>query len=833
MKVIFGLALDQSFYPLPTQTQSGILYLGKSSLLRTLENHLGLSGQYDDEFLRVEQFRQLLFNHLQQNPDTFYAQSFRADQFATAEDLLLRRDELLEAGFDFQAQPGMPPRLSQLIEIELLVRSSKKIRLSKGLADRVVNVLDKLAYRIIPFSEIHCVEPLDLLPVAYQRILRKLETLGVKLVEMKPRRDFPVSDLGKLQRLLSTDANKQLEFELKKDGSLLLVRGKRDTDLAAMLAGLFRKNPNYQPLLILSGPAQVLDNSLIKEGLPGLGVQTVSLSRPALQLLKLATSFLWNPLDPYKVLEFVSLSIQPLEKELAYNIAQQIAQSPGLQSDAWNNQITRYFRDLEEKVTDKNDFNRIKRDFEFWFNRKRYPINGKVPKEDAVQLFAYLELWANQQLKDGLGDSKPVLLLALQAGKIRQLLEELSESELTPLDLERVVRTIYEPAPLQIFQKQRGALPIILQANGLWDTAEKSVWWNFVQQDATYFFAKWYQPEIDFLGTADVYLESPQTQNQRQSWQNRQAILNTQKQLILILPEIIEGQDMLSHDLMGDMEASLIGLEGVTFDIDNQERRVLLENYFALPEAVDLAYHSRGVVRPFLQLKGDLPNDFRPHETITSLESLFYYPHQWVFRYMLKLRQSPILSIVEESTLLGNLAHRLIEILLQQPNLFQLRQQQVENWIAQTAAQLFQKEGAILLLYGKEPVKVAFTKKMQFAAWSLLVLLKNNNWEIEAIEKDIGGRFVDTPIKGRLDLLLKRGQERAIIDLKWRGWSRRKQLLKNLEDLQLVLYTHLLGTPPGQTHSGYYILSRGQLLARDNYAFKEVTPISPDTDMVE
>ena len=515
MKIIFGLALDQSFYPIPTQSQTGIRYLGKNSLLFTIENYLGLSGQYDDDFLRVEQFRQLLSEHLLQNPDTFYAPSFWADQFATAEDLLNRRDELLVAGFDFTAQANLPTRLAQIVEIEELVQAKQGTQLSRGIADRIVAVLTKLEHRSVPVEEIQCVEPLDLLPIAYQRLLQKLVSRGVKLTEIQAPGDFPDTDLGKLQQLLSTQTNQQLDFQIKKDGSLLLVKGKRDTDLAAMLAGMFRKNPTYQPLLILSGPAQVLDNSLIKEGLPGLGVQTVSLSRPALQLLKLATSFLWNPLDPYKVLEFVSLSIQPLEKDLAYSIAQQIAQSPGLQSDAWNAQISRYFKSLEDKGVDSEEIRRIRRDFEFWFNRERYPSEAKVPKENAVELFTYLELWANQQLKDGIGESTPMLLLALQAGKIRQLLEELSETELAALDLERVVRTIYEPAPLQIFQKQRGALPIILQANALWGDAEKSIWWNFVQQDPSYFFAKWYQHEIEFLTNAGVRLESPQTQNQK------------------------------------------------------------------------------------------------------------------------------------------------------------------------------------------------------------------------------------------------------------------------------------------------------------------------------
>lgn len=52
------------------------------------------------------------------------------------------------------------------------------------------------------------------------------------------------------------------------------------------------------------------------------------LARPSLQILKLIPAFLWNPADPFKILEFASLAVKPLEDELSRRIAEQVAENP-------------------------------------------------------------------------------------------------------------------------------------------------------------------------------------------------------------------------------------------------------------------------------------------------------------------------------------------------------------------------------------------------------------------------------------------------------------------------------------------------------------------------
>ena len=181
---------------------------------------------------------------------------------------------------------------------------------------------------------------------------------------------------------------------------------------------------------------------------------------------------------------------------------------------------------------------------------------------------------------------------------------------------------------------------------------------------------------------------------------------------------------------------------------------------------------------------------------------------------------------------MGNLAHRLLEKLLAQ-SFNQWSKAELDAWIQREIPPLLEKEGATLLLYGREPERIAFTKQMKYAAWSLIHLIKENNWEVLATEAAVEGTINELPINGRADLVLKRGKERAIIDLKWRGQARHTNLLSSGEDIQLALYAKLLEPVESWAHTAYFIIEKGRLLVRNTRAFSGVQPVLDELDHEE
>ena len=247
-----------------------------------------------------------------------------------------------------------------------------------------------------------------------------------------------------------------------------------------------------------------------------------------------------------------------------------------------------------------------------------------------------------------------------------------------------------------------------------------------------------------------------------------------------------------------------------------------------------------GSPQAFLQIDG-IEKLNRDSESLTSLESLFYYPYQWFFKYNIKLTKSTILSVVKDQTLMGNLAHRIFEKLFKNESLFDFEKKELDQWITDESMKMMQKEGAVLLMYGKEPERIAFINKLKYASWSLLSHIRENGWEIVDTEKELTGIFPDEKyqskkniqVKGIADLVLKRNNEFAIVDLKWRGASFRSNVLKNEEDLQLVLYSKLLSNESPWAHTSYFIIENGKMIARNNKAFKSINPIAPDKNTTE
>lgn len=812
--------------------------MGPDALLGYLESCLGLPGApKDNDYLRIEQYRQALQHYLEAVPDAFFALSFAADPFAAATQLLALRDELLLSGWDFSIAEDVPARLACLAAVEAQLQA-RSLRLVPGYADRFCAVLATLGKRDLPLQALRHHEPMEWLPVHFQRLLSALRASGVAVSALAEAVPEGESDLAQVQRaLLAPPGEASPKIKLRQDGSLLLLRGQRDTHLASYTAQLLRQNPAWQPSLLVQGASQVLGHALALEGLPNLGLLSASLARPTLQVLKLATVFLWKPIDPYKVMEFVSLAVKPLERELANRIAALMANKPGLFSDAWRGEIAQYFEVLRQREVEegkKGLEERANYQYGFWFRRPRYDISGTAPKAEAVKIFNYLSQWAHECYEDEGSRNASLLVLSQQARRIKELLEALPEEQLTSLELERIVRTIYEPAPVQLARRECGFLRYTTQPGAIIAPVSDLLCWNFVQSDQPHFFSRWYAPERRYLEGLGLQLASPAQENGLQLWQRRRPLLNAQRRLVLVLPDFINGQATNAHPLMGDLEAACENLADITFQADDPHARGLLSELFELPAYQPLALQQLGQPKPFLKLQAQQAFlEQREEESFSSLNDLFYYPYKWVFRHRIRLRQTDLLSIVRERTLLGNLAHRFFEELLSQEGCHAWGQQQVYDFLTEQENELLQKEGAVLLLYGKEPERLRFIEKVKRSAWNLIRHLQENGWTVAGTEERIEGEFAGLKLTGFADVLLRRGQEQAVLDLKWSGASYRESLIRNEEDLQLVLYSRMIGQGQGWAHTAYYIIEKEQLIARNNQAFQAVEGTNPDTDLAE
>ncbi len=834
MIVTFGMTLDDAPLPAVSKSQSNHAVFGPRGLIRYLEAIWGFPDiPKDNEYLRIEQYRQQLGHYLRSEPNAFFSASFRTDPFAVATDLLERRDELLMAGWDFAMHPEMPDRLRCIAALESRIKGLSK-GLATGFADRLIEVLEVVQDWERPFEKIICQEPQNLLPAGVRRLLTALNSQEVKVVWVPAPQPAGDSDLARLQRslLAETDATPE-QVQLRGDGSLILLTGKRDTDLSAYFTKLLRQNEHYRPALVAPGQCQSLEHAISEEGLPALGLLSASLARPTLQVLKLATVFLWEPIDPYKVMEFVSLAVKPLERRLANTIAMLMAERPGMFGEKWGKTIAAYFSNLEagDKRPNADNPELARQQYTFWFRRQRFPASGRVPKSEAVRVFNYLANWAQSNIEGENSNNTSFLVLAEQARRISALLLALPEEELSALELERVVRTIYEPAPVQLNRRAQGFLRYTNRVGSIVGPVSDLVWWNFAQAEKTYFFSRWYEPERQYLKQSGVDLTGPEQENALQLWHRLRPMLHASDRLMLVAPSFINGQEVNPHPLMGDLEARCEGLERITCDLNNGG----LEKWLAPPQMISVPVTGLGRPAPFIHIIRGLAQLARPDEraSYSSLSDLFYYPYKWLFRYKADLRPSALLSIVDERALQGNLAHRFFEELLRQDSVHRWTQEQVVQYLESIEQDLLLKEGNVLLMYGREPERTRFMGLVKRSAWNLVRHIQEGGWHIEATEAPLEGRFGNAQLKGIADLVLRRGGEYCILDLKWSGLRYRESLLKNEEDLQLVLYSKMLGQQADWPHTAFYIMKNCVILARNRQAFQAAEAVMPDADIGE
>jgi len=812
MTLHFGHDFDSIVHAPPEPPCEGEYYLGPAKLLIWLEAQLGLSGYaHNTAYLRIELYRQALAQHLLEAGKAttpFFEKSFHADRFATAESLLNWRDELVLAGWDFTLESSFPTRLRDLALVEL--NFLKKLQdpelgiQAAGFSDRYREVIVALKSSRTPLNRIRLYEPLHLQTPVVQRVMDIFRQQNVEISEIEIQGAAKASSrLGKFQSGNGSG-----------DGQLAILRARRDSDAAIFLAQTLRENPSYRPTFLIPEMNLLLEQNLVNEGFAPMGVLSASLARPSLQVLKLAPAFLWEPVDIFKIMEFVTLPVKPLDSGLALEIARVLAEKPGLFSDTWYAAVFGY---LEQAGVSES----VKEQYNFWFDRRRYPADGTAPKREAIDLFTYLHQWALKESESAENSHPSILVLAEQARRIRELLETLPEQRISFLELERIVRTIYEPSPMQLAEAELGSFAYTHKTGAFAAPVQDLVWWNCIYENATPPPDKWQQAERDFLKQKGVILESSKVQSQRQQLLQIRPLLQSSQSALLVIPEQVDGAEAVPPLLMSDIEA-IFGAEvdSFTFHLELETDRTRFSAWLKKPDQVSISPRIATRPRPQLHLSRPELLTSSEYETPTNLESLFYYPHRWFFRQKLRLYPSSLLSVTGDNTLLGSLAHRFFEKLLKE-DFRGLDRQALHEWVEQEAITLFPREGATLLLYGREPERMAFLNRVKTAAWSLVAMIRSNHWEVENTEMELRGSFVGMPVRGKADLVLRRDNEYAIVDLKWSGAKRRKELIQNGEDLQLLMYAHLLPPPDEWPHTAYFILDEGKMIARNTGAFKE------------
>lgn len=815
MELYFGIAADGWTYP-DTPAPSGAVdaaIVGPAGLVEALESQLGLAGPTAPHAVRIAAYAAKL--RAASNGHRFWTESFTKDPWSTAATLLAWRDSLVAGGWT--RGPIGALRIDDLAAAE-----GAGTAVPPGLADRAVALLWAVAERPgLRVVRLLLLEPRAILPPLWAALVDVLATAGVAVEEYQC--GATASEGSDLRRVQSALVG-ALPEPLVGDGSFVMV----ESDTALMAAEAVADWLAAAPTELLEGTVVVapdgdtalLDRALCARGLPALGLSSPSPWRGALQVLPLAFAVAWRPLDSKALLNLLMLPRPPIPRFAAARLARALTAAPGLGGRSWNAAWEEIRTRALELNADAGAQAATKAEAQIarwrvWTVGARFDRAAGMPAAEARQIAGRVAAWA-MEVDAGRGD--PLLLaVAGAAGALSEAVDRLELDMLPALLLERILgQVLADGVQNPLHGPETGGLRAIRAPGALWDAAPRVIWWNFVGPGEKVPSQPWSEAEIVALEAAGVGLEAAAAASGRITRSYAEVLQRTSERVLLVRPALSRADQTVAHPLAHQLRPIL---HDAGSDVFFQAEQLLRQPDVRLAGRTVVRQRRETLEPPIGMATWRLPQSAVARlegrrESATSLGRLINCQMAWLAQDVLGLRPGTFAEIPGPDQLFGNLAHEIARRLLPPgppPPLAGVRETAAalfEELLPQMAAPLQQPEFAAELAAARELVPAALG--------ALVRLLHVRALEVVGTELDREGQVGELALHGRLDLLVRRGAQTAVLDLKWTRAERRyRDEIVEGRAVQLAVYHGLISADGQAGDGGYFLLRQRRMLAAE------------------
>ena len=257
--------------------------------------------------------------------------SLQVDRFGTAQHLLRQREDALLAGWE--PNDTTISVLAGLAEVEAWLTAGLGRDLDTP-ADRLRRIHLALTRGVRVPVPVSITEP-QRWPLLWRRVA---EAVGAEVI--KAPVPLGQGSLGAWQHSLSGVA-----VPIPPDATLALTAAHGRQSAAQALAALLGEaTPERRASTVVicadADLVAILDDRLIRAGLPRLGAPPVGTSTALDGLLPLVVALCWDPIDPGLLLEYCLLPDGPLGRRVGNRLAAGLSTFPGLGSQGWEEAVT-------------------------------------------------------------------------------------------------------------------------------------------------------------------------------------------------------------------------------------------------------------------------------------------------------------------------------------------------------------------------------------------------------------------------------------------------------------------------------------------------------------
>lgn len=777
MRITFGMHVGSWCGP-GSEARIGQPVLGRAGFLALLETHLGLTAAPVSAARRAAAY--LLALRAADNPDRFFHRSLAADEVGAAVQLLAWRDELMLAGWDGRPAENWTGRLADLAAAE--GHASPRVRASEG--ERLAQVTLRLRARRVPIDSVQLLDPVEAFPARWRDALQLLPAVA---------HDAPAAaaagDLGRVQTAcLQAVAKAQISQipDLKGDGSLIVLRPLNREVAEHWLADHCQRDADVRNLIVCEEHAASVDETLRVQGVPTCGFDEPSVLRPALQALPLALETLWDPVEPARVLEFLMHPIGPFHPNARRMLGTAFAKQPGIGGREWSTQREAIAQKLGSEVVQQ---------VAYWLESPRSKRSEGAPLDEVIARVARLQAGLQSRRRSlELGQFEEALLSDMDwaIGQCSQFMEGLQElrkggnAVVRPRILEHLVANATADSSNSLAIAQVGCMQSATTPAGCSvETADEVVWWMPAKPRLPAPLP-WIAEELRAIADAGLRIRDPAAEMAALMGQWVRPILAARQRLFLMLPP--EGTE--DHPAWQLLRAICPGLAPQPLQVHAAVRGQLTEVAARPLCAPRGAWH----LNPDANWREayTVPTR-RQAQSFSSLSILFNNPAIAVLQDAAGLRTASTVAVPEGTHLLGELAHRLLELLFAQDGALHWTDAQVDAWFRPAVDDLLRREGLPLLSAGNASLAHQFRETARGSIGVLLEHLRTAGAVRVEAERKLAGDVYGLATEGFADLLvhLKTGGT-VLLDPKWSPASRYRDRMERGDYLQLALYAHMI-----------------------------------------
>ncbi len=741
-------------------TEVNVVRGGPDQLLEWLETQCGLNGPRVNHTDRI-----MAYHGRMRGQDGFFRRSYETDAWATAAHMLARRDALMLAGWD-RAGDGF---LADMARIEPMPPQVV------GPPERLMAVLQALqnGFHLPPHDVI--VPDRDCWPALWQRVLDALHVVDAPAPE--PRGEGALRIIQ--QNLLAGE-----EATTQVDAHVVACRAGRM--LAVQFLARWLRNKDATVVCSDGQTATLLDAALSAHGVPTMGASHETRAHPAMQVLPLAVGLLWEPVNPYVLLDFLTLPLSPVSG-FGRKLARALEKQPGFGSEAWQEAVAEVLADDDGKRADK---------ISKWLDHTRLQAGQDMPTSLLQERCGQVAQWAagRASVEEDEGLKEALLEASAQASSFGQLAAQMG-STITEAQLARLLDDVRsEGGHEKPFPAQASGPRIVTQLADI-PPSDHVVWLGVGSNHGH--ATPWTPDELAILDQHGLDVR-PTRARAASLRADIRGLCNARSLLVVDVPT-----DAPTHPLWLQMHSCL--------QIGGSRAGSLPELEALLPSMIatqEIAPQPAQEAATIWEAGGPIP--LPDTVSASSLEDQLACPLKWVLRYGLRIRPGAIASIPEGAQLKGNFGHELLEKVFlpgppPDPDTAQKRMREHFDAFVESHA-------APLAVPRKLAERKRLRRDLEDAARNLAALLHRGGYAIVGLEiktettVDVpGGK---TPLKSYIDCVVRGPDGEAVVDFKFGGQKNKQEQLEGGRAFQLATYAHARGTRRG----GYFILTKHALL---------------------